>query len=55
MTKVQSKNIRNKFKSAYDLTEKFNRNSDENIRLGSDAYLGIVSENTKKPDLPVWV
>lgn len=48
MTKVQSRNISNKFKSAYDLTEKFNRNFDEKIRLGSDAHLDIISENNKK-------
>lgn len=53
MTKVQSKNIRNKFKSAYDLTEKFNRNFDENIRLGSDIHLDMVSEYSKELDLLV--
>ncbi len=44
MTKVQSRNIRNKFKSTYDLSEKFNRN----YSLGSDTHLDIISENTKQ-------
>ncbi len=44
MTKLQSRNIRNKFKSTYDLSEKFNRN----YSLGSDTHLDIISENTKQ-------
>ncbi|MDR2121599.1 MAG: hypothetical protein LBP34_00600 [Flavobacteriaceae bacterium] len=53
MTKIQSRNIRNKFKSTYDLSEKFNRNYSEIIRLGSDTHLDIISENTKQLNLLV--
>lgn len=45
---IKTRNIRNKFKSTYDLSEKFNRSYSEIIRLGSDAHLDIISENTKQ-------
>lgn len=50
---VKTGNIKNKFKSTYDLSEKFNRNYSEIIRLGSDAHLDIISENTKQLNLLV--
>lgn len=48
---IRTKNIRNKFKSTYNLSEKFNRTYSEIIRLGSDAHLDIISENTKQINL----
>lgn len=47
MTTLDHNNLQENVKHAYNLSEKFNKESRNKISIGSDAHLDIISENSE--------